>query len=337
MIVLLKKEEFYMTRVMKKLGLIFATLLLLVSALPLVNVHNAKAADSTTQTQATDSIKLGTTQSVSSLPFYVAQSKKYFEAHNVTVELQQFKTTSELNDAIKAGTINGAVTDLVNSTVVAKDNKDWKVAGTLTGYNGLVSNKKFKDIKSLKGKKIAVDKTNGSQYYLKNLLSKNGLKLSDVKIKNVAEQSTRVSDLKSKKVDAAIVADPFISNAKHNGAKVLNKQKANNKNGDVVMINSTLASKQVSDVNNLFNSYNDAAKNLNKEGFMPSDTLLVQLGASRDAAVAMNSMDVHFSKSIRVNKTDLEKAAKYAKSQKLIKKVPSLSSLQVKVDKVTKK
>lgn len=327
-----------MTRVMKKLGLIFATLLLLVSSLPLFGSQSVQAADEGTQTTAAhNTIKIGTTQSISSLPFYVAQEKKYYEAHNVTVELQQFKTTSELNDAIKNGTVNAAVTDLVNFTTIAKNNKNFKVAGTLTGYNGLVANKKIKNIKNLKGKKIAVDKTDGSMYYLKNVLKKNNLKLSDVKIKNIAEQGSRVDNLKSKKVDAAVVSDPALSNAKHNGAKVLKQQKASNKNGDVIVFNTDITSKQVSDTNNVFNAYADAVKDLNKQGFAPSDMLLVQLGASRQAASKMNSKDVTFKNSKRVNKKDFKKAAKYAKSQKLIKKVPSLSSVQVKVDKVTKK
>jgi NitT/TauT family transport system substrate-binding protein len=326
-----------MTRVMKKLGLIFAALLLLVSSIPLLNTQSAKAADSTTDTSTTETtIKLGTTQTVASLPFYVAQLKQYYQAHNVTVELTQYKSTTDLNKAISDGTINGAVTDSVNFTTIHNDNKSWKIASSLTGYNGLVANKKYKNVKSLKGKTIAIDKKDGSRYYLKNLLAKNDMKLSDVKLQNVAEQGTRVSDLKDKKVDAAVVADPFISNAKHNKAKVLNKQKVSNKNGDVLALSSDIYSKKITDANNLINSYDDAVKDLNKQGFAPSDQLLVQLGASRSAAASMNSMDVHFAKAKRVKKADFDKAAKYAKNYKLVKTAPKLSSVQVKIDKVSK-
>lgn len=322
-----------MTRVIKKLGLIFAALLLLVSSIPLLNNQNVKAADTT----ASDTtIKLGTTQSVASLPFYVAQDKKYYQTHNVTVELQQFKSASELNDAIKAGTVNGAVTDLVNFTTIQKNNKSWKIAGTLSGYNGLVANKKIKKVKNLKGKTIAVDKKDGSKYYLKNLLAKNNLKLKDVKIKNISTQGKRVSSLKSKKVDAAVVADPFISNAKKSGAKVLNKQKLGNRNGDVVAFSSDIYSKKVTDLNNLFNSYDDAAKELKKNGYTPSDLLLLQIGATRKAAASMNQQDSKFTNSKRVKNKDFLKATRYAKSQKLIKTRPALSSVSVKVDKVKK-
>ncbi|MCH4010082.1 ABC transporter substrate-binding protein [Companilactobacillus sp.] len=323
-----------MTRVIKKLGLIFAALLLVVSSLPLLNAQSVKAADSTDQSDAT--IKIGTTQSLASLPFYVAQEKQFYQEHNITVELQQFKSAGALNDAIKAGSVNAAVTDLVNFTTIAKNNKSWKVTGTLTGYNGLVANKKDKNIKSLKGKTIALDKKDGSKLYLKNLLKKNNMKLSDVKIKNIAEQGKRTSSLKSKKVDAAVVADPFISNAKKSGAKVLNKQKASNTNGDVIAINNDYASKHVTDVNNLFNSYQDATKNLNKQGLTPSDSLLVQLGATRNAAADMNSLDITFKKARRVTVANFDKAVNYSKAQKLIKSRQQLSEVQLKVDKVTK-
>lgn len=320
-----------MRRVIKKLGLIFAALLLVVSSLPLLNTQNVKAADSTDNT-----IKIGTTQSLASLPFYVAQDKKYFQDHNVTVELQQFKTPGELNDAIKAGTVDAAVTDLVNFTQIAKKNKSWKVAGTLTGYNGLVANKKFKNVKSLKGKKTAVNKQDGTKYYLQKLLKKNNMKLSDVKIKNVDQQASRVKQLKSKKVDAAVVADPFISNAKKNGAKIINKQKANAKNGDVIAFSSAIYQKRVTDLNNIFNSYDDAAKELTKNGLTPADLLLLQIGATRKSATLMNEFDIKFGNSKRVKSKDFDKAAIYAKKQKLIKTRPSLSSVMVKVDKVKK-
>ncbi|MQS53639.1 transporter substrate-binding domain-containing protein [Lactobacillus salsicarnum] len=329
-----KKEERYMTRVMKKLGLIFATLLLLVSSVPLLNQHSAQAADTTANTDST--IKVGTTQSISSLPFYFAQDKKYYDAHSVKVELQQFKTASELNDAIKAGKVNVAVTDLVNFTTIAKNNKSWKVAGTATGYSALVANKKFKNVKSLKGKTIAIDKKDGSKYYLKNLLSKNDMKMSDVNVKNVANLTTRVSNLKSKKVDAAVLSDPAISNAKQNGAKVLNKQKANNKNGDIIAVSNDLTTSKVSDVNNLINSYNDAAKDLTKSGFVPADVLLLQLGATRKSAAKMNDLDVKFASSKKVKKADFDKAVKYAKSQKLISNTMKYKNEKVNLDKVTK-
>ncbi|AKP67114.1 ABC transporter substrate-binding protein [Companilactobacillus ginsenosidimutans] len=325
-----------MTRVMKKLGLIFAAVLLLVSSLPLLNTQSAKAADSTTDASANTTITIGTTQSVASLPLYVAQGSKYFETHNVTVALKQYKTTSALNDAIKAGTVNAAVTDLVNFTTIQKNNKSWKIASAVTGYNGLVANKKFKNIHDLKGKTIAINKKDGTRLYLKNLLKKNHMKLSDVKLKNVADQSTRTKNLKSKKVDAAVVADPFISNAKKSGAKVINKQNASNKNGDIIAVSSDLTTKKVTDVNNLFNGFDDAVKDLNKMGLTPSDTLLLQLGATRKGAVAMNDLDLKFAKAKRVKIADYDKTVNYAKSYKLIKSKQSLSHSQVKIDKVAK-
>jgi ABC-type nitrate/sulfonate/bicarbonate transport systems, periplasmic components len=134
--------------------------------------------------------------------------------NNLNVDVKAYDSTKELNSAISDGTVNAAVTDLVNYAAISKQHSNWKIAGTMPGYYGLVANKKYKSVKKLKGKTIAVDKADYSKYYLKNVLKKSKLKLSSVKLKQIDSEKDRVSALKSGDVDAAVLQDPSISEAK---------------------------------------------------------------------------------------------------------------------------
>ncbi|KRK78989.1 ABC transporter substrate-binding protein [Companilactobacillus nodensis] len=315
-----------MSRIMKKIGLILATLVLVLSSLSLMNVKTAQAAEAAGETK----IVIGTTKDVSALPLTIAKQANLFQTNNINVELKSYDSTEELNNAITSGEVNVAVTDLVNYASIAKK-ANWKIGSTMPGYYGLAANKKYKSVKKLKGKTIAVNKNDSSKYYLKQLLKKNKMKLKDVKVKNVDPEATRVSDLKDGSVDAIVAADPWISNAKANGAKILNKQNLKKDNGNVLIFSKDYLSKNASSTLILIDTVNQGIKTFNKNGFMWTYNTLADFGASDKARGYMGKEDVSMKKVHRVKKSDFNKAFKYAKSQKLYKGKVSVKKYQVKL------
>lgn len=307
-----------MSRSLKKIGLIFAALLLILGSLPFFNL-NVQAAD--TASTAANKITIGTVKNTAAMPAVMANASTEFTRNNVTVEVKSFDSNKELNDAIQQGTVNVATTDLVSYASITKKNPTWKIAGTLPGYSALVANKKYKSVKSLKGKTIAVDKKDSSKLYLKNLLKKNGMKLSSVKLKQVDAESTRTDSLKSGKIDAAVLEDPAISNARANGAKVLNHQSYNKNNGDILIVNNDYAKKNASAVKIMISVMNAQIKKINNMGnYMMANDALSAFNTSSEATGYMNKkMDFTFKKIQKVKKADFNKAFKYAKSQKLYK------------------
>ncbi len=303
-----------------------------IGILALAGTSEVKAADA-----GTDKIIVGSTKSVSSLPLYAAEQSKLYTKNGIDVELKLYDTNAELNQAIANNEINVAVTDLVNYSSFAKGS-NWKIGSTMPGYNGLVANKKYKSIKSLKGKKIAVDKKDISGYYLKNLLKKkNKMKLSDVKIKQVDSESTRVSDLKDKKVAAAILSDPSISNAKANGAKVLNKQSYKKDNGNILVFSKDFLSKNVASTNSLYSVIKETIRDINKQGYVAYDMVLSKYGVSDKAVGILNNMDsLSMKKPHKVKSSDFKKTFKYAKSKKMYKGKISLKKFSYSIKQVKK-
>lgn len=306
-----------MLRNFKKIGLIFVTLLLTLGSLFFMNPTTVKSADTSA---GSDKITIGTTKNTASMPPVMAKVSNEFLNNNIDVDVQSFNSNSELNDAIANGTVNVAVTNLVSYASIVRNNPKWKIAGTLPGYYGLVANKKYKSIKSLKGKTVAVDKKDGSKQYLQSLLKKNKMKPSSVKIKQVDSESNRVASLKDKKIAAAVLEDPEISNAKSYGNKILNRQKQGADNGNILIMNTDFSSKNTSSVRILISVLNDQVKRINKlNNYSMANDALREFKATNKATGYMNNMDFTFKKIHKVKKVDFNKAFKYAKSQKLYK------------------
>jgi len=305
-----------MSRNLKKIALVFAAFLLILGSLPFMSLNTAKAED----TAGTDKITIGTIKNTAAMPAVMANADTQFTTSNVTVEVKSFDSNNELNDAVKNGTVNVAVSNLVSYASIIKTNPSWKIAGTLPGYYGLVANKKYKSIKSLKGKTIAVDKKDTSYQYLKTVLKKNKMKLSSIKVKQIDGDNTRVDSLKSGEIDAAVMEDPSLSVAKGNGAKILNRQKVNNDNGNVLIINNDFAKTNRSSVLIIIDVMNHEIKSINKLGnYMMASDALKAFGATGKAAEYMNNMNVKFKKIHKVKKSCYNKEFKYAKKQKLYK------------------
>jgi ABC-type nitrate/sulfonate/bicarbonate transport systems, periplasmic components len=317
-----------MSRSLKKIALVFATLLLVLGSLPFLNLTTAKAADEV----GNDKITIGTLKNTAAMPAVVANTTNGFSLNNVNVDVKSFDTNKELNDAITQGTVNVAVTDLVSYASLVKKNPKWQIAGTMPGYSALVANKKYKSIKSLKNKTIALDKTDSSKMYLKAVLKKNKMKLSNVKIKQVDSDDDRVNALKSGSVDAAILDDPAISNAKSNGNKILNKQKSSKDNGSILIVNKDYSKTNVSSTQILVSTMNDQIRRFNKIGnYSMWNDALREFTVTNKAVNSLNSADMKIKKIHKVKKSDYKKAFKYAKSQKLYKGKISMKGHVLKV------
>lgn len=321
-----KKREFIMSRNLKKIAIMIATVLLIVGSLPFMSLTTQAA------TAGNDKITIGTIKNTAAMPAVMAKDATDFSRNNINVDVKSFDSNKELNDAIANGDVNVAATDLVSYASLAKKNSTWKIVGTLPGYYGLVANKKYKKIKNLKGKTIAIDKKSGSKQYLKSILKKNKVKYSSVKVKQIDADSTRVDSLKSGDIDAAVLEDPSISNAKGNGAKVLNRQKTGKDNGQILIANKDFTKKNASSTQILVSVLNSEIKKIDKMGgYGSAQAALRDFSISDKGAKYITNMSITFKKIHKVKKSNFKKAFKYAKSQNLFKGKISYNKYTLKV------
>jgi len=145
-------------------------------------------------------------------PFFYAQDKGLFDS--LPVELISFSDNRQKIEYWKSGKI-----DILNVTVdsairLIKETDGEIIAGLNISHGGdaLISREVIEPIKKIKGKKIALEKGEISEFFLKYILYKNGLKISDVVIKDLKGDEIGTA-LINGSVDAAVLWEPWLSKA----------------------------------------------------------------------------------------------------------------------------
>lgn len=148
-------------------------------------------------------------------PFFYAQDKGLFDKYSLPVELISFSDNRQKIDYWKSDKI-----DILNVTVdtalrLIKGTPDAEIIAGLNishGGDALISRENIDPIKKIKGKKVALEKGEISEFFLKYILYKNGLKLSDVVIKDMKGDEIGTA-LINGSVDAAVLWEPWLSKA----------------------------------------------------------------------------------------------------------------------------
>ncbi len=147
-------------------------------------------------------------------PFFYAQDKGLFDKYSLPVELISFSDNRQKIEYWKSGKI-----DVLNVTVdsairLIKETDGEIIAGLNISHGGdaLISREAIEPIKKIKGKKVALEKGEISEFFLKYILYKNGLKLDDVDIKDLKGDEIGTA-LISGSVDAAVLWEPWLSKA----------------------------------------------------------------------------------------------------------------------------
>lgn len=180
-----------------------AALLLGLAVIPVLHVNNALA----------ETVKIAHSTWVGYGPLYIARDEGIFKKNGVDVELvlmedpkERFPTLMADRIQMIASTVDTALLYMKKPTdyqyVVAVDDSD--------GGDGIVAKKAITSIDDLKGKQVAVDAGSVSDFYLNVLLTKAGLKESDLHTVNMTAADAG-SAFVAGRVDAAVTWQPWLS------------------------------------------------------------------------------------------------------------------------------
>jgi NitT/TauT family transport system substrate-binding protein len=164
-------------------------------------------------------VKVGVSDWPGWVAWYVAEQKGFFKKHGADVKLVWFANYTDSISALSAGqldansqtwsdTMGPLAKGLPLKTILVNDNS--------AGNDALVVGPKIKSFADLKGKSIALEQFSVSHFVLVNALAKNGMKLSDVKVVNLAAGDAAAAFM-SGRVDAAVVWNPWIHTIESSG------------------------------------------------------------------------------------------------------------------------
>ncbi|MBI4262042.1 ATP-binding cassette domain-containing protein [Candidatus Uhrbacteria bacterium] len=148
-------------------------------------------------------------------PFFYAQDKGLFDQYALPVELISFSDNRQKIEYWKSDHI-----DVLNVTVdvalrLIKEAPGAEIIAGLNishGGDALISCGNYKTVESMRGKKIAIEKGEISEFFLNYILYKNGLQPRDVVIWDMKGDEIGAA-LINGSVDAAVLWEPWLSKA----------------------------------------------------------------------------------------------------------------------------
>jgi NitT/TauT family transport system substrate-binding protein len=152
------------------------------------------------------------------LPTMLAKALGEYEKAGVNVEVVDFKGGSESLKAVIGGSadvVSGYFDHCVNLAAKGQHQQSFVVYDRFPGLVLVVSPKhtgEIKSVKDLKDKKVGVSAPGSStDFFLKYLLSKNGMDASATAVIGVGLGATAVAAMEQGQIDAAIMLDPAVT------------------------------------------------------------------------------------------------------------------------------
>ena len=152
------------------------------------------------------------------LPTMLAHQLGEYKKAGVDVEVVQFKGGSEALKAVMGGSadvVSGYFDHCVNLAAKGQHLQAFVVYDRYPGFALVVSPKhadKVKSVKDLKDKKVGVSAPGSStDFFLKYILSKNGVDPNSVGVIGVGLGATAIAAMEQGTIDAAIMLDPAVT------------------------------------------------------------------------------------------------------------------------------
>jgi NitT/TauT family transport system substrate-binding protein len=156
-------------------------------------------------------------------PALIANQKKFYEDENIKLQAIKPENTDALMADFLAGKYDAIAVSLGDVIVLTQSNDDFVVvmsSDESAGGDAVLVNPSIKSIAELKGKKIGTNIGGFGEVFITTVLKSNNIQPSEVTFVNM-DASEGPSKLKQNELDAVHTWEPYVSEAKGNGAKVL--------------------------------------------------------------------------------------------------------------------
>lgn len=185
-------------------------------------VAAAKAQDEMT-------IRIGFMPVEDELPLYLAAEEGRFAKAGIKVELVTFASAIERDTALRAGQLDGIVTDLVAAVLLRKSDLDVVVTSITLGATPqegrfailAAPNSGIRSVEDLRNVPIGISGNTIIEFVTDQLLREKGLKPAEIKKVEVAKIPLRLEMLLSGQLKAAALPDPIAAAAEVRGARVI--------------------------------------------------------------------------------------------------------------------
>jgi NitT/TauT family transport system substrate-binding protein len=160
---------------------------------------------------------------------YIAASKGFWKNHGLTVDFTDVEDPVQRLNALNGGQLDGMASTVDAFTRASAQNVPLAIVFPMdasVGGDGILAKDTIATVADLKGKTIAVNIGSVSEWFLAQVLAKNGLSEKDVTLLNMTSGDAGAAFVAGK-VDVAVTWEPWLTRAAATpGGKVLVSSKA---------------------------------------------------------------------------------------------------------------
>lgn len=170
-------------------------------------------------------------------PIYYAERTGIYDSLGLKVQIASFYSQMDCDTALMSRFTDGGYADLVRLQHYGKRTAD--LQKQWTGINRwtmfVCGALRVKDVKTLKGRTVAIARQSAENTYLQQILAEAGLSSTDIYKPQINDLLLRSKMLTGNQVDAAVLCWPYTSLARAFGHRSIHAQSAADANGCFVM------------------------------------------------------------------------------------------------------
>ena len=271
--------------------------------------------------KAVQTLNFGAVGSVELIPIIIADEKGYFEKEGIDVKIQSFKSAKDRDAAFQSGNLDGIICDEVAICLYQNAGFDVKITGATDGNFMLIANPNsgIKSISEMKDKSVAISENTCIEYTLDTLLEKNSLKPEDVQKSMVPAIPTRLEMLRTNKVDAALLPEPFSTLALKDGGMLLGSANEAGIYTSVTAFTQEAINNKSAEIKAFFKVYNQGVDYINNTPIAEyEDTIIKTVGYPEDMKGKIELPK--FRKNLLPKDTEIKPVIDWALKNNLLKK-----------------
>jgi NitT/TauT family transport system substrate-binding protein len=189
--------------------------LFILPVLALAACGGSQSTGSGSSAKFTGTINIASSTWTGYAPLYIATAKNIWSKHGLNVNFTDVEDPVERLNALKAGRLQG-MASTVDAFALAQSQGVPAVEilpiDASVGGDGILAKNSIQSVQDLKGKTVAVNQGSVSEWFLAQVLKKNGLSLSDVTEQNMTS-GVAGSTFVAGKVDVAVTWEPWLGRA----------------------------------------------------------------------------------------------------------------------------
>ncbi len=272
-------------------------------------------------------LKIGIFADADSLPLIVADTEGLFAQEGVNVELVRFSSAIERDSALQAGKIDGAVTDVLAVVLANQGGFPLRITSLTNGRYGVAvaPGSAITSMQGLEGKDVAVSLNTIIHYFADWSAAHAGMNPSAMRLVPIPKMPVRLEMLLAGQLAAAVMPEPFLTEAKLRGARILVASDDSGLEAGVLAFPPLTLARSSAAIAGLYRAYWGAAQRINADAERYRSILVSSLSFPDDAARAF--VFPKYVKPRLPSQSSIESAEQWLLAKGLIKTAPAPSAI----------